>query len=57
MKYEMNWMHCSTYFKYPPTFAELHCLCDKVYHKQEVRFLLYVLGPIVTRQYIPNPLD
>ena len=22
--------------------------CDKVYHKQEVRFLLYLLGEIVT---------
>ena len=25
--------------------------------KQEVRFLLYILGQIVNCQYIPNPLD
>ena len=35
---------------------EIHCLCDKVDHKQEFRFL-YLLGPIVTWQYNPNPLD
>ena len=28
-----------------------------VYYKQEVRFLLYILGQIVTGQYNPNPLD
>jgi len=37
--------------------AEIHCSCDKVYHKQKVRFLLYILGKIVTWQYIPNPLE
>jgi len=31
--------------------------CDKVYHKQEVHILLYILGQIVTWQYFPNPLD
>jgi len=31
-----------------PTYAEIHCSCDKVYHKQEVRFLLYILGHIVS---------
>ena len=41
----------------PPTFAEIHCSCNKVYHKHEVLFLLYILGQIVTWQYIPNPLD
>ena len=43
-------MHGSTNFKSTLTFAEIHCLCDKVYHKQEVRFLLYLLGQIVTWQ-------
>jgi len=41
----------------PPQIAEIHCLCDKFYHKQELRFLLYLLGQIVTWQYYPNPLD
>jgi len=27
------WFHK---FYYTPTFAEIHCSCDKVYHKQEV---------------------
>ena len=40
-------MHDSTNFKYPPTFVEIHCSCDKVYHKQDVRFLSYTLGQIV----------
>ena len=35
----------------------IHCSCDKVNHIQEVRFLLYILGQIVTWQYIPNPLE
>jgi len=39
------------------TFAVSHCSCDKVYHKREVRFLLYFLGQIVTWQYHPNLLD
>jgi len=30
---------------------------DKIYHKQEVRFLSYLLGQILTWQYNPNPLD
>jgi len=29
----------------------------KVYDKQNVCFLLYILGQIVTWQYIHNPLD
>ena len=41
-------MHGSTKFKCPPSFAEIHCSRDKVYHKQEVRFLLYIIGKIVT---------
>ena len=31
--------------------------CDKVYHKQEVCFLLYFLSQIVSWQYNPNLLD
>ena len=41
-------MHSSTNFESPPTFAEIHCSRDKVYHKQEVHNLLYILGQIVT---------
>jgi len=50
-------MDGSTNFKSPPTFAEIHFSRDKVYHKKEVRFLLYILGQIVTWQFIPNALD
>ena len=32
------------------------CSCDKVYHKLEVRFVLYLLGQIVT-WYNPNLLE
>ena len=53
----MSPMHGSTTVETPPTFAEIYCSCDKVYHKLEVRFLLYIIGHIVTRHYIPNPLD
>jgi len=41
-------MHGSTNIQSPSTFAEIHCSCDKIYHKQEVRFLLYIVGQIVT---------
>jgi len=41
-------MHSSTIVKSLPIFVEIHCSCEKVYHKQEVRFLLYILGQIVT---------
>jgi len=56
----VNFKHVNAWFHIflkSPTFAEFHCSCDKVYHKQKVRFLLYILGQIVTGQYIPNPLD
>jgi len=35
------------------------CSCDKIYHKQEVRFknTLYLLGQIVIWQNNPYPLD
>jgi len=46
-------MHSSTTFlQSSPTYAKIHCSCDKVYHKQEVHFLLYILCQIVTWQYI-----
>jgi len=41
-------MHGSKKIKSPPTFAEIQYSRDKVGHKQEVRFLLYILGQIVT---------
>ena len=34
----------------PPLSVYFFCLCYKVYHKQEVCFLLYLLGQIVTWQ-------
>ena len=45
-------MHSSTNVQAPPISVVFYCLCDKVYHKQEVCFLLYLylLGQIVTRQ-------
>ena len=41
-------IHSSVYFHSPPVSAVLLCSCDKVDHKQEVRFSLYLLGQIVT---------
>ena len=41
-------MLSSTNFSSPPTLAKIHCSCDKVYHKQEARILLFILGQIVT---------
>ena len=34
--------------KFNPPPLLFFCSCDKVYPKQEVRFLLYLLGQIVT---------
>jgi len=34
-------MHGSAIFQAPISVV-LFCLCDKVYHKEEVRFLLYL---------------
>jgi len=39
------------------TTRGIRCSCDKVYDKQKVRFLFYILSQIVTWQYIHNPLD
>jgi len=52
-------MHSSENVWFPHNPAGVHCSCDKVNHKQEVRFLLYLLSQIVTWQYTcnPNPLD
>ena len=47
----------STDFQAPPQAAYCFWSCNKVYHKQEVCFLLYFLGQIVSWQYNPNLLD
>jgi len=60
-----NWCHftaecimdSSTHFQAPLQAAYFLWSCDKVYHKQDVCFLLYFLGQIVSWQYNPNPLD
>ena len=38
----------SANFQTFPIFVVFLCACDEVYHKQEVRFLLYLLGQSVT---------
>ena len=50
-------MDSSTNFQAPPQVAYFLWSCDKVYYKQEVCFLLYFLGQIVSWQYIHNLLD
>jgi len=40
--------HISAKLQSSPLSVHAFCLCDKVNHKQEVRFLLYLLGKIVT---------
>ena len=50
-------MDSSTNLHAPPHAAYFLWSCDKVYHKQEVCFLLYFLGQIVSWQYNPNLLD
>jgi len=47
-------MNNSTNVQTPPQAAYFLWSCDKVYHKQEVCFLLYFLGQIVSWQYNPN---
>jgi len=49
--------HSFTNFQAPPNAVDFLWSCDKVYHKQEVNFLLYFLGQIVTWQYNCNLLD
>jgi len=50
-------MDSSNKFQAPPQAAYFLWSCDKVYHKQEVCFLSYFLGQIVSWQYNPNLLD
>jgi len=42
--------HISAKLRSSPLLVHAFCSCDKVNHKQEVRFLLYLLGQIVTWQ-------
>jgi len=39
-------MHSSTIFQAPPIAVDFFWSCDKVYHKQEVCFLLLFIGQI-----------
>ena len=54
-------MHSSTNVESPPTFAEIQCSCDNVYHKEGVHIYsivqMYILGQNVTWQNIPYSLD
>jgi len=51
-------MHSSTNVQAPFNVVDFLWSCDKlVYHKQEVCFLLYFLGQIVTWRYNSNLLD
>jgi len=50
-------MDSSTNFQAPPNAAYFLWSCGKVYHNQEICFLLYFLGQIVSWQYNPNLLD
>ena len=43
-------MHSSANVEYPTISLVLFCSCDKIYHKQEVRFLC-LLGQFVTCQW------
>jgi len=40
-------MHSSANVQSPPLSAVFICVCDKVSHKQEAGFLLFLLGQIV----------
>jgi len=46
-------MHNFSTLQSSPLFVVFLWSCDKVYHKQEVRFLLYLLGQAVTLHYNP----
>ena len=50
--YNICIMHSSANIQSPPCLLSVHffCLCDMVYHTQEVCFLLCLLGLIVTWQ-------
>jgi len=45
---DVKTMISSVKFKFPAFSVLLFGLCDKVHHKREVRFLLYLQGQIVT---------
>jgi len=40
--------HSSAIFQAFSISVGFYCPCDKVYHKHEVRFVLYLIGHIVT---------
>ena len=53
-------MHSSARLQFPPLFALSFSSCDKVYHKQVVCFILFLLDQIVNLQIYnnkPNPMD
>jgi len=50
-------MFFSTFSNRGSNLRVFMCSCDKVYHKQEERFILYFLGQIVTSEYNPNRMD
>jgi len=52
----MEAMLSSAKLKSPPISVLYFCSCHKVDHKQEVRFILLLLGQIVTC-HNPIPLD
>jgi len=53
---EVAFMHRSAIKQSPLLSILFFCSNDKVYHKQEVRFHLYLLGKIATENHKPNPL-
>ena len=53
---EVAFMHSSAIKQSPLLSILFFCSNDKVYHKQEVRFHLYLLGQIATDNHKPNPL-
>ena len=50
-------MHTSAKLHQCTSFSVVLFSCDKVYHKQEVRIILYLLGQFVIGQYYTNQLD
>jgi len=53
---EVAFMHRSAIKQSPLLSILFFCSNDKVYHKQEVRIHLYLLGQIATDNHKPNPL-
>ena len=50
----INQMHSSAKLQSPPLYIVFLRACDQVYHRQEVLFLLYLVGQIVISQQIVN---